>query len=241
MLLGAGAIVGASVAGAAAGLASVPHCAAMCGPLAAYACRGGGGARHGAYLAGRALGYGLAGFAAGTAGAAITDLFRAPVAQAALSWILALGLGLAAWRLWRASAPRPAKGLVTLGRSSPRRAPVPAALLGLATTLLPCGALLAALLIAAGTGSGAAGSAAMLAFAGVSSLGLLGAALLGARLRSLGRQRLEARRVLAVALALGALVLALRPADALRGQPDTCHGTGLSHAAELMTVPGASG
>ena len=30
----------AVIAGAAAGLASVPHCTAMCGPLAAYACSG---------------------------------------------------------------------------------------------------------------------------------------------------------------------------------------------------------
>ena len=46
----------AVIAGAAAGLASVPHCTAMCGPLAAYACSGRPGASgQGRYQLGRFL------------------------------------------------------------------------------------------------------------------------------------------------------------------------------------------
>ena len=58
----------AVIAGAAAGLASVPHCTAMCGPLAAYACSGRPGASgQSRYQLGRFISYSALGAVAGTA------------------------------------------------------------------------------------------------------------------------------------------------------------------------------
>ena len=58
----------AVIAGAAAGLASVPHCTAMCGPLAAYACSGRPGASGpGRYQLGRFVSYSMLGGIAGSA------------------------------------------------------------------------------------------------------------------------------------------------------------------------------
>ena len=59
----------AVIAGAAAGLASVPHCTAMCGPLAAYACSGHPGASgQGRYQLGRFISYSALGAVAGRLG-----------------------------------------------------------------------------------------------------------------------------------------------------------------------------
>lgn len=209
---------GAIVAGAAAGLASVPHCAGMCGPLAAFACRGGKNATL-SYQGGRLFGYASAGALAGFAGTVITDWMSTPWAQALLSWSLALGLGLTAHRLWLAGASKPAQPLVQLGTKK-KPSPWRPALFGLATTFLPCGALIAALMLAAGSGSALAGSLTMAAFAAISGLALLGAGLLAGKLQSVGA---TAKRGLAIALALGAIVLVLRPINALRGQPESCH------------------
>ncbi len=61
----------AVIAGAAAGLASVPHCTAMCGPLAAYACSGRPGASgQSRYQLGRFISYSVLGAIAGTLGGA---------------------------------------------------------------------------------------------------------------------------------------------------------------------------
>jgi len=206
-------VLGALSAAALAGLASIPHCAGMCGPLAAFACRSGGVPR---YQLGRLVGYSAAGALAGGLGATAASMLAAPIAQALLSWTLAAGLAWAAYRLWR-SAPSKQPQLVQLQTKKRRVEP---AFVGFATTFLPCGALAAALLIAAGSGSIVGGALSMLAFAGTSMFGLLGASLLAAKLRTLG---LGPRRMLAVALALGAIVLVLRPIDALRGEPAQCH------------------
>ena len=135
-------MLGAIVAGAAAGLASIPHCAGMCGPLAAYACSGRPRA-HAPYHLGRLASYAFTGALAGTFGGAALAWLERPIAQAILSWTLALGLGLAAWRLWRSPTARPAEALVQL-RSKPeaqRAGRLRAPLLGLFTGFLPCGAL----------------------------------------------------------------------------------------------------
>ena len=224
--------LGPIIAGAVAGLASIPHCAAMCGPLAAFACRGGGGGLASSAVAGyqlaRLVGYGAAGALAGSVGAAATGLLSAPLAQALLSWTFAAGLGWSAWRLWRSATPQPTTRLdpaqfeqtVKLRKKSERRSGARAPMIGLLTTLLPCGALYAALLLAAGSGGPLEGSLSMLAFGVTSGLGLLGASLLG---RFLDRLGVGARRGLAVAMALGAIVFVLRPINSLRGEPDTCH------------------
>jgi sulfite exporter TauE/SafE len=230
----------AVIAGAAAGLASVPHCAAMCGPLAAYACSGrpGAGASGQArYQVGRFLSYSVLGGIAGTVGGATAMNLPSAWGSAFLSWSLALGLGLAALRLWR----RPSQPLVTL-RTKKDAAPESVAsralgalgrhafLVGLGTALLPCGALAAAVLIAASTGSTAFGALSMLSFAVVSSIGLIGATLAFERLAR--RPGPTTSRLLAVVLALGSILFVIRPVHALRhGDTASCHAPVHSHAA----------
>ncbi|MBX3247243.1 MAG: sulfite exporter TauE/SafE family protein [Myxococcales bacterium] len=212
-------ITSAIVAGGVAGLASLPHCAAMCGPVAAFAGRD--GRTTGLYLSGRFASYATTGALAGGFGGLAVGWLEAPLAQALLSWVLGLGLALTAWRLWR-----PTRGGLVQLRTKPSapaggRASLRATGLGLLTGVLPCGALAAALLLAAGSGDAASGALTMLAFALASAPALFGAGTLAAWLR---RSGLTTRRVLAVALALGAVVLMLRPIDALRGEPTQCHG-----------------
>jgi sulfite exporter TauE/SafE len=88
-------------------------------------------------------------------------------------------------------------------------------------TFFPCGALYAALLVAAGTASPWAGAGAMLGFALTSSLAL-GALGWVARLSS--TMDLHTRRVLGAALVVGAIVLVVRPlaSDPHRANV-TCH------------------
>lgn len=220
----------AVIAGAAAGLASVPHCTAMCGPLAAYACSGRPGpSSQGRYQLGRFLSYSVLGAIAGAVGGATAVSLPGPWGGALLSWSLALGLGLAAFRLWR----RPDQPLVSLrtkeeATSEPAGSRALQALgrhpffVGLGTALLPCGALAAAVLIAASTGAAMLGALSMLAFAVVSGIGLVGAAWLFERFAR--RPRPATARILAVVLALGAVMFVIRPVHALR-HDDTasCH------------------
>jgi len=220
----------AVVAGAAAGLASVPHCTAMCGPLAAYACSGRPGlSGQGRYQLGRFLSYSVLGAIAGAVGGATAVSLPRAWGGALLSWSLALGLGLAALRLWR----RPNQPLVTLRTKD--EGPTPSRLsralgglgrhpffVGVGTALLTCGALAAAALIAASSGSAMLGSASMLAFAVVSGVGLAAATFLFERLAH--RPRPVTSRVLAVALALGSILFVIRPVHALRtGDTASCH------------------
>ena len=218
----------AVIAGAAAGLASVPHCTAMCGPLAAYACSGRPGASGQArYQAGRFISYSILGAVAGTVGGVTAVSLPGAWGSALLSWSLALGLGLAAFRLWR----RPDQPLVPLRTKQDAEPTGSRALqalgrhpffVGLGTALLPCGALAAAVLIAASTGAAVLGALSMLAFAVVSGVGLVGAAWLFERF--LRRPRPATSRILAVILALGAVMFVIRPVHALRhGEGAACH------------------
>jgi sulfite exporter TauE/SafE len=160
--------------------------------------------------------------------------------SALLSWSLALGLGLASLRLWR----RPNQPLVTLRTKQDDTAPsvVSRALgglgrhpffVGLGTALLPCGALAAALLIAASSGSSVLGSLSMLAFAVMSGVGLVGATWVFERFAR--RPRPATSRILAVVLALGSILFVIRPVHALRtGDTSSCHapaGDGADHDA----------
>ena len=221
------------IAGAAAGLASVPHCTAMCGPLAAYACSGRPGASgQGRYQAGRFLSYSVLGAIGGATAVSLPGTWG----SALLSWSLALGLGLAALRLWR----RPERPLVTLRKkedegSESTGARMISALgrhpffVGLGTALLPCGALAAAVLIAASSGSALHGSLSMLAFSIVSGVGLVGATWLFERFAQ--RPRPATSRILAVVLALGAIMFVIRPVHALRhGDTASCHAPSGEHA-----------
>jgi sulfite exporter TauE/SafE len=220
----------AVVAGAAAGLASVPHCTAMCGPLAAYACSGQPGASgQSRYQLGRFISYSVLGAIAGTVGGATAVSLPHAWGSALLSWSLALGLGLAAVRLWR----RPNQPLVTLRTQREDQKPSAMSralgglgrhplLVGLGTAVLPCGALAAAVLIAASTGSTALGSLSMLAFAVVSGVGLVAAT--WAFERFARRPKPGTARVLAAVLALGSILFVIRPVHALRtGDASSCH------------------
>ena len=220
----------AVIAGAAAGLASVPHCTAMCGPLAAYACSGRPGALgQSRYQLGRFISYSVLGAIAGTIGGATAVSLPQAWGSALLSWSLALGLGLAALRLWR----RPSQPLVTLRTKEDDGTPSIGSrvlgglgrhpfFVGLGTALLPCGALAAAVLIAAAAGSTALGSLSMLAFAVVSGVGLVVATWLFER--SARRPTPGTSRILAVVLALGSILFVIRPVRALRpGDASSCH------------------
>ncbi|MEZ4336340.1 MAG: sulfite exporter TauE/SafE family protein [Sandaracinaceae bacterium] len=221
----------AVAAGAAAGLASSAHCAAMCGPLAAFAGRDARGAT--GYHAARLGGYALVGALAGGTGTLLADGISARWAGALTSWSLAIALMLTAWRLW-APDRGPRERLTTLGRRPKpsltarifARMPRHPAVVGGLTALLPCGALYAALLIAAGSGSVLGGTLSTVAFGVTSAIGLGVVSAAAARLRPrLAKAPLWVGRAFAAALLVGAVLLVVRPIESLR-QDDpaaACH------------------
>ncbi len=192
------------LAALAAGLLGSLHCAAMCGPLAlAGASSGGRPTLRGAtaYLGGRFASYAAVGALMGALGQ--HALCRLPVAHAQLAAVV-LVAGAAAWRgigLLLARRRRPSASssspTVRLGTRAPRpslyarllaRLPRRGFALGLATGVLPCGMLLPAWALAAGSTRPELGALTMLAFATASLPGLV-FPLAGARLfRQLGRR-----------------------------------------------------
>jgi sulfite exporter TauE/SafE len=199
------------------------HCAGMCGGfVAAYAGDGGSeSARsHLAYNAGRLVTYTSLGALAGALGGAL-DFAGQSVGLGRAAALLTGGLlvlvGVA--RLWqgprlvtlRAGAPRgPLRWLGALlarvhGQPPARRA----LLLGLTTTLLPCGFLYSFVAVAAGSGSAAYGAAVMGAFWLGTLPALFGA---GVSLAWLGgKLRAHLPRLAALcSVALGLLTLGLR-------------------------------
>lgn len=229
----------ALVAGGTAGLASLPHCAGMCGPLAAFACRGLDGEgmtlrRMVAYQAGRFVSYVALGVGAGALGHGISLALPARYVQALLSWSLALALGGAALRALRASRAVSGRAVavpLVIGRGP--RAPSLVArllgrvlsaplLLGLLTALLPCGALASGLLVAAGTAQASRGAAAMAGFALASGPALALGAWVVSEVRVVAGA--VGLRVAAVVLALGAVALIVRPIAGLRHEAAmACH------------------
>ncbi|MGD8862272.1 MAG: sulfite exporter TauE/SafE family protein [Myxococcales bacterium] len=215
----------AILAGAAAGLLSSVHCAGMCGPLCAAACgRSPGWLAPARYQLGRLLGYAFVGSLAGQLGAALTESPLVAVAPGVLGVLVGGALLLLAARLWRDARATPAvpadsdPGLVRLGRGPRgprllstlvRLLPREPTALGAISVLLPCGALAAGVLLAAGTGDRVAGALTLGAFATTSGLGVLGGSLL---LSQLSRLRgAVVGRALALALALAAALVVLRP------------------------------
>jgi sulfite exporter TauE/SafE len=191
------------------GLVTSLHCAVMCGPLAAASCARGGSAR---YLAGRLGSYAAIGAVLGAVGEhALCVLPVASVQIAALAAVALAAFGRAV-RLLRPARP------VTLGKRPRivarlfRILPRDPLAVGLATALLPCGALVPAWALAMAAGGALAGGVAMLAFAVASTPGLV-AALCGRRLAARFRApRLEAAAWLALAvwLAVRPLLMAAR-------------------------------
>jgi uncharacterized protein len=225
MILG---LLPAAAAGASLALVSSVHCAAMCGPIAlATRVRGGAHASL-AYYVGRLVTYTVLGALAGGFGRVLTLATWARWAEAALALTLAAALLHAGWALLRPARPRD-PGLVTL-RAKPRRSIAGAVLarvaddpllLGAATALLPCGALLSALTASALLGGGGPGAVAMAVYASITGLAVVGVAQLGG-LHTLGARL---RRAVGIALVAGAIVVGLRPLAALHTGDATpaCH------------------
>lgn len=229
-------MLAALTAGALLGFASIPHCAAMCGPLAVYA--GSGPRSAWGYHVGRLVAYLVLGAVAGGFGATLADVLPSRIASALLSWTLAASLGWTAYRLWQQeAASETAAPLVRVGREARapglserlfRVLPKHPVTVGLLTGVLPCGALYSALLIAAGSGELLGGAAAMLVFGLTSATALVFmgtvATQIQRRIRE-GRDRRALSRVVAAALMVGAIVLAVRPISALQEPeaPPACH------------------
>lgn len=167
-------IVGAVLA---ASLLGSPHCAGMCGGFVCFYSGQGGGSRwysHLAYNGGRLLSYLGLGVAAGVFGAGVDRIGAAagwtrPAAIAAGTLMIVWGgVTLLRARGIRIALPRPpalqrvSRRLLERLQSHPPA--VRALLLGLFTTLLPCGWLYAFVATAAGTGSVPAAVAVMGAF-----------------------------------------------------------------------------
>ncbi|MGE3180713.1 MAG: sulfite exporter TauE/SafE family protein [Phycisphaerae bacterium] len=159
------------------------HCVGMCGPFLAFAVGGGGGSGAGrgvagphiAYHLGRLITYSLLGAVAGSVGAAL-DLSAGAFGFARGAMILAsismIGFGLvsllqiAGVRVSSAPLPPGARRFVMWGhRHALKMQPVHrAGVLGLLSTLLPCGWLYAFAFAAAGTASPGWGAVAMTVF-----------------------------------------------------------------------------
>ncbi|MDD9939170.1 MAG: sulfite exporter TauE/SafE family protein [Myxococcales bacterium] len=208
----------AVVAGALAGLASGPHCAAMCGPLCAASCgapAAGSGTRALRYQLGRVVAYAFVGSVAAQLGALIEASWLVSTAPVLLSVGVAIALLLLALRLWR-GASEPLVPLRAVRRATPGRwtrllalLPREPAALGALSALLPCGALAAGLLLAAASSHRLAGALLMGAFAITSAAFVLGGGALLTRLSVHASRR--ASRALALALVLAAVVVSALP------------------------------
>ncbi|QQR88610.1 MAG: sulfite exporter TauE/SafE family protein [Myxococcales bacterium] len=219
--------------GGAAGLAAAPHCLGMCGPLAAYACaQRQGQSSAWLYQLGRLASYVVLGALAGHAGSWITNRFSLPWVSALLSWSVAFVLLLAAFKfLWK---PRDRTLVQTqsLQKKKPRFSLLEFVLrfiprqpwaVGLMTGFLPCGALAAALLLAAGAENALGGALRMVGFAAASAPALLGVGLLSGVLRRFSQG--AGRYVFATAFLLGAVLFIWRPFKAMssKAEHDCCH------------------
>jgi len=222
------------------GLSSMPHCAAMCGPLSAAVCTRSGGPRAPLrYQIGRALGYTLAGVIAARFGLAVSDVLPADYAHLLFPALTALACIVVAFQLWPRRSSRVA-GLVTLrtAKSTETRAvaastnssgaqqwsgssfvgglldmlPRDASVVGFVTTLLPCGALAGALLLAAGRGDAFSGGLFMLVFALISGTATVLPAILSRWLRAHRRAPMEGlRRTVAAMFVVLAVIAIARP------------------------------
>ena len=204
-----------------ASVAGSVHCAAMCGAfVCGYVGRGGAGragmASHVAYNGGRLVSYLLLGVVAGAIGAQVEVL--GALAGVARGAGIVAGVLLTAWALheiaatlgWRVRLPgapvidwakRQLGALLLLTRD--RNATARAGILGLVTTLLPCGWLYAFVLTAAATAHPARGAAVMLFFwAGTVPALVAGAVGIAPLLRMFGRRLPVATATLILILGL---------------------------------------
>jgi sulfite exporter TauE/SafE len=165
----------------AAGLLGSLHCTVMCGPVAVAGCRRDGRTSARAiagYLGGRFASYAAFGAAFGLLGEhALCVLPLGTVQAIALSLLAAFALHRGV-RLLVPARPRPVaiRRPTAFARLSARVAavwPRRGLALGLATGFLPCGMLLPAWALAAGSGSAPAGALTMIAFAAATAPALV--------------------------------------------------------------------
>lgn len=189
-------------AAALAGLVGSPHCMGMCGGFA-VAC--GTGRRGVAWHAGRLSTYAVLGALAGAFGAVLPgpSWVAAVVSTLLLVWFAGALAGL---------VPEPTVRLPGVsrlaGRAATKRGFGPGYALGLATGLLPCGLVYAALAIPVASGDPMIGALSMVAF-GSGTVPALAAMTFGARRVAL--RDLRVRRALAAGvLVLGLLSVGLR-------------------------------
>ncbi len=215
-------------AAALAGLVGSPHCMGMCGGFA-VAC-GSTAGRGAAWHAGRLTTYAALGALAGAFGRVLPGpgWVAALVSAGLLIWFAGALAGL---------VPEPTvriPGLKTLASRAARgRGAAPGYLLGLATGLLPCGLVYAALAIPVASGSARAGALSMVAF-GMGTAPALVAMTYGARrmvLRDLRLRRVLAAGVLLLGLVSVGLRLGVVPGD--HGNEHLMH--------DISPVPAATG
>lgn len=215
-----------------AGIVTSAHCVGMCGPLScswAISAKDGGFMRSTAlYHGGRLVAYGIVGALAGAVGTMPLAFFQHG-AGIVLPWLLVVAFAIVGMGLDQ-RLPKPqflAGGLRRVQVAAFRlKTGLRAALLGLATPLLPCGPLYLMFALAMANGSAARGAEFAMAF-GLGTLPLLWLAQtqlhwLGGRLPPATMRKLQ--RGLALATAL---ILAWRLRDTLDFQshdvPSCCH------------------
>lgn len=204
------------------GLLSIPHCAAMCGPLAQAACaRSTERSAPLQYQAGRVAGYAFMGALSGHFGRVVSTAPIAVWSPVLLAFATGLALVVLAWRLYphastnagQLVALRTSKAPSSLWGRVQRLLPRHAGVFGLSTALLPCGALAAALLVAAHFANPAHGTVTMVGFAVASAPGTLAVAWFLRRLPHLKSPR--AMRAVSFALVMLACLLVARPIASL--------------------------
>jgi sulfite exporter TauE/SafE len=222
------------VAAAVLGLGVAPHCAVMCGPVAARACAARGASRLESapgYVIGRLTSYSLVGVIVGTFGGGLLTQAASPLRIVAIElvalFLLAEGLRLIAPGWFAAGS------LGRISENIARRIPQSGLGLGLATGLFPCGALISAVLLAAISGNGLSGAAVMAVFSFASLPGVLAPSLAIAWFGRRGAGDFTAR----FARAGGALLIVLAVWVGARPLFAVSATSGEGHCAEHGTAP----
>ncbi len=219
-------MLSALLSGAGLGLLSVPHCAAMCGPLAQAACSR-ASQRHAPlhYQAGRVVGYAFVGALSGHVGHTLSSIQLAGWLPILLALATASVLLLSAWRIARSTHAR-RQPPPTLRSRAPRASwwtrlqrllPSHPAVFGLSTAMLPCGALATALLLSANYAAPAPAAINMVGFALTTAPATFAVAWLMQRLPHLRSPRLL--RLASVALVAAAIALVAPPLMRLAHDP----------------------
>lgn len=205
------------LSGLALGLASTPHCAAMCGAPCAALTHGSGRSASG-FHAGRVIGYAAGGALAAGSVSMLGAWSQAAPALRPLWTLLHLGLlALGLW--WVATGRQPVMlrgaDIVTTPLAVPVRVVrrntqvARASLAGLGWVAWPCAALQGALMLAALAGSPQGGALVMVAFALASAPGLAMAPWLWARWRAARGGGASAQQVSALGIRVAGAGLAL--------------------------------